>query len=171
MGIRTLLSRTFAALAVTFAVGLSVLLGASAAMAAAEFVEVNPSSVQAGNRVDVRASCGNNTNQARVESDAFGQVFLRPDNSGMLTGTVTVPANRAAGTYNVLLTCADGSTASTTLNVLSMARPTQGPATGAGGTASGMDGRTVLIGGLATVGIGGGLAMLAARRRRPGVRT
>ncbi|MEV0732983.1 hypothetical protein [Polymorphospora sp. NPDC050346] len=170
MGIRRLVSRTRTALAVTVATVCAVLLlGAPAALAQTVRIDLNPPTVQAGNRVGITASCGDNLNQARVESDAFGQVILQPEN-GVLTGAVTVPGSKAPGNYNVHLTCANGSTADTNLNVINQTRPTQGPAAGGGGMAGGLDGRTVLIGGLATLALGAGLALATARRRRGGAR-
>ncbi|KAB1934885.1 hypothetical protein F8271_22440, partial [Micromonospora sp. ALFpr18c] len=94
------------------------------------FVEVTPNSVPAGSRVTIRASCDNNNDrQANVHSDAFGHVMLRPDN-GFLKGEVTVPGTKEPGDYAVDLRCQNGQTASTTLNVLNMASPSKGPATG-----------------------------------------
>ena len=72
---------------------------------------MTPNSAQAGSRVNMRASCDNNNNrQADVHSDAFGRVMLRPDN-GFLTGSVTIPGNKAAGDYPVDLRCQNSNTA------------------------------------------------------------
>lgn len=129
------------------------------------FVEVTPNTAQAGSRVNIRASCDQaNNNQATVESQAFGRVVVRPNN-GFLTGSVTIPGNRAPGTFDVNLTCPNGNTAHTTLTVVNMSKPTQGPATGGGGTAGGFGGPMVLAGGLAVIVVGGGLWLLSARRR------
>ncbi|MEV0156619.1 hypothetical protein AB0H57_23225 [Micromonospora sp. NPDC050686] len=129
------------------------------------FVEVTPSSVQAGSRVNIRASCGNNNNrQATVRSDAFGgPVTLRPNN-GFLTGSATVPGNKQPGDFPVDLRCENGQTASTMLTVLNMAQPSKGPATGGGGTAGGGPGvgSVLLVGGLAAVAV---VAGFGARRR------
>ncbi|MFI6762382.1 hypothetical protein ACIBF5_24930 [Micromonospora sp. NPDC050417] len=151
-----------------------VALGAPAAPVAAAptptqasnaFVEVTPNTAQAGSRVNIRASCDQaNNNQAIVESQAFNRVVVRPNN-GFLTGQVTIPGNRAPGTFDVNLTCPNGNTAHTTLTVVNMSKPTQGPATGGGGTAGGFGGPMVLAGGLAVVVIGGGLWLMSARRR------
>ena len=51
---------------------------------------VNPSSIEAGFAVELRATCGDNVNPAFVHSTAFGSVTLVPDN-GVLTRNVTVP--------------------------------------------------------------------------------
>ncbi|MEV4201632.1 hypothetical protein [Micromonospora globbae] len=143
-----------------------VLVGAAPARAGENvFVEVTPNSVQAGSRVNIRASCDNNNNrQAQVESDAFGRVTVRPDN-GFLTGSVTVPANKEPGDYPVNLRCPNNNTASTTLTVLNMAQPSKGPATGGGGTAMGGTGRMLLIGGLAAAGAAVALGLAGGRRR------
>ncbi|MGW4465776.1 hypothetical protein [Micromonospora sp. NPDC004704] len=129
------------------------------------FVEVTPNTAQPGTRVNIRASCDQtNNNQATVESQAFGRVVVRPNN-GFLTGAVTIPGNRAPGTFDVNLTCPNGNTAHTTLTVVNMSKPTQGPATGGGGTAGGFGGPVVLAGGLAVILLGGGLWLFSARRR------
>ncbi|WDZ88231.1 hypothetical protein PVK37_31485 [Micromonospora cathayae] len=152
------------------------------------FVEVNPSTVQAGNRVNLRASCDNrNDQQAEVTSDAFGRVVLRPNNggsgtgrdndnggtsradSGFLTGAVTVPGSTAPGDYPVDLRCANGNRATTTLTVLNMTQPSKGPATGGGGTAGGRGaGSLLLVGGLVVAAVAAGLGVLGSRPRRPG---
>ncbi|WP_235944772.1 hypothetical protein [Verrucosispora sioxanthis] len=129
------------------------------------FVEVTPNSVQAGSRVNIRASCDNaNDRQAEVTSDAFDRVYLRPDN-GFLTGSVTVPGNKAAGDYPVHLRCDNGRTASTTLTVLNMDQPTKGPATGGGGTADRGTGSMLLLGGVATVTAMVIFGLFSSRRR------
>jgi hypothetical protein len=151
------------------------------------FVEVNPSTVQAGNRVNLRASCdARNDQQAEVTSDAFGRVVLRPtdgrsgtgpdDNggadradNGFLTGAVTVPGSIQPGDYPVDLRCANGNRASTVLTVLNMSQPSKGPATGGGGTAGGRGaGPLLLVGGLVAVAVVAGLGVLGGRPRRPG---
>lgn len=130
------------------------------------FVEVTPSSAQAGTRVSIRASCGNDNNrQASVQSDAFGRVMLRPDN-GFLTGAVTIPGNKQPGDFPVNLRCQNGNTATTTLTVLSMEQPSKGPATGGGGTAGGRGfGSLLLVGGLAAVAVAAGFGAFGDRRR------
>ncbi|MDG4799105.1 hypothetical protein [Micromonospora sp. WMMD980] len=131
------------------------------------FIEVTPNSVQAGSRVSLRAGCDtNNDRQAQVTSDAFGRVTLR-SNNGFLTGSVTVPGNKAPGDYPVNLDCANGGTASTMLTVLNMSQPSKGPATGGGGTAGGGrgTGSLLLVGGLVAVAV---VAGVGARRRTGG---
>ncbi|WP_230414895.1 hypothetical protein [Micromonospora tarapacensis] len=147
-------------------IGAFVLVGAAPARAGENtFVEVTPNSVQAGSRVHIRASCDNaNDRQAEVTSDAFDRVFLRPDN-GLLTGSVTVPGNKAAGDYPVHLRCDNDRTASTSLTVLNMDQPTKGPATGGGGTASRSTGSMLLLGGAATVAAAVVFGLVSSRRR------
>ncbi|MDG4756443.1 hypothetical protein [Micromonospora sp. WMMD710] len=130
------------------------------------FVEVTPNSVPAGSRVTIRASCDNNNDrQANVHSDAFGHVILRPDN-GFLKGEVTVAGTKEPGDYAVDLRCQNGQTASTTLNVLNMASPSKGPATGGGGTAGGRGtGSLLVLGGVALVATAVALGMAGGRRR------
>lgn len=170
-------------------IGVSVLIAATPARAGENvFVEVNPSTVQAGNRVNIRASCDNDNNrQAEVTSDAFGRVVLRPNNgrsntdgpdgtsrpgntnradSGFLTGAVTVPGNTQPGDYPVDLRCRNGNTATTVLTVLNMSQPTKGPATGGGGTAGGRGtGSLLLVGGLVTAAVAAGAGLLSRRRQ------
>ncbi|MFI6824349.1 hypothetical protein ACIBJE_25905 [Micromonospora sp. NPDC050187] len=152
------------------------------------FVEVRPSTVQAGSRVDLRASCDrNNDRQAEATSDAFGRVVLRPHDerwgggdpngngsdpngnradSGFLTGAVTIPPGTDPGDYPVELRCPNGNRASTVLTVLNMTQPSKGPATGSGGTSSGRGaGSLLLVGGLVTAAVVAGLGLFGSRRR------
>jgi hypothetical protein len=141
------------------------LVTAAPAHAAEVFIEVNPSTVEAGNQIGIRASCPDNNAAAIVRSDAFGQVTVSPQ-YGFLTATIRVPADREARTYAVRLTCAEGSEAVVNLYVVNKNRPTQGPATGFGGMA-GRDSGTLLIGvGLAAIIVGAGLGLITLRRRR-----
>jgi hypothetical protein len=138
------------------------------AQAADVFVEVNPNTVQAGFQVQIRASCGDDQSPAVVRSEAFGQVTVLPDN-GFLTATAVVPPNKRPREYRVRLSCPNGATASTTLVVVSMGRPTLGPATGGGGKAgAGRGGGFMITGGLAVLGVGAGVGLLVLRRRKAG---
>jgi hypothetical protein len=129
------------------------------------FVEVTPNTAQPGTSVNIRASCDQvNNRQATVDSQAFGQVVVRPNN-GFLTGTATIPGNQTPGTFGVSLSCPNGNTAQTTLTVINMSKPTQGPATGGGGTAGGFGGPLVLAGGLAMIALGAGVWLVSTRRR------
>ena len=141
------------------------LLGPTAAHAADVFVQVNPSTVQAGFMVGIRASCSENTAPATVESSAFGTVTAQPQN-GLLTAAALVPEGTQARTYRVKLNCPDGRNATTMLNVVAAGRPERGPATGFGGTA-GADGGPggLVLGGLATTALGAALGLVAVRRR------
>lgn len=162
------MSRRLAATALLLlAAGLPLLVPAPA-WAAEVFLEVNPSTVEAGRQVNIRASCDDNTVPARVESTAFAAAVTVGPRYGLLTTTVTIPADRTAGDYAVRLTCTGGRTATTTLHVLVATRPTRGPATGFGGTATGGEGRLLVGGGLATVAAGLVLALMTLRRRRAG---
>lgn len=150
-------------LAVTALAGL--LLGAAPARAAGVFVQVNPSTVEAGFLVGIKASCTSNTMPATVESPAFGTVTVQPQ-GGELTAAAMVPAQTAPGDYRVRLNCPDGKNAATSLNVVNPKRPTQGPATGFGGTSGGVDPGGLLVGGgLAATALGAVLGMVALRRR------
>jgi hypothetical protein len=143
----------------------AVLWGATPALADGAWIEVNPSSIQAGFQIGIRASCQDNLNPATVKSDAFAQITLLPEN-GFLVGAVTIPENTRARAYTVKLSCPNGSSATTTLNVIGMATPTHGPATGGGGTAPKDSGPLVVAGGLATLAVGAGVGVMALRRRR-----
>ncbi|MEV4756062.1 hypothetical protein AB0J86_13240 [Micromonospora sp. NPDC049559] len=162
---------TFVARATAATIAAAALLGdpvSASSQSGNTFVEVNPNTAEAGSRVSIRASCGDtNTRQANVQSDAFGRVIVRPDN-GFLTGAVTIPGSRSPGTFGVNLNCPNGNTASTTITVVNMSKPSQGPATGAGGTAGTGMGPVVLGAGLAAVAAAVGLGV-AARRRRAGM--
>lgn len=162
--------RLVRAIAVAALTAASLLLPATAAHAADVFIEVTPSTVQAGNQVNIRASCGdNNLSAATATSDAFGEVTLTPQD-GFLVATVVIPANTPARNFRVKLTCPNGRTATTALMVINMTQPTRGPATGGGGTAGGGRGTLVLTGGLAALAVGAAVGIVALRRRRAGAR-
>lgn len=144
--------------------GTLALPAAAAARGTEVFVEVTPSTVQAGEQVQIQASCDGNDRQARVRSDAFGQVSVRPDN-GLLTGTATVPDRKPPNTYDVVLNCPNNVTANTTVTVVNMSKATRGPATGAGGTADGGVSPFILTGGLGVVAVGAGVALIVRGRR------
>ncbi|MFY1632679.1 hypothetical protein ACN27F_05200 [Solwaraspora sp. WMMB335] len=164
-------ARTAAGAAATVAAVAGVLLVAVPARAADVFIELNPSTVESGYLVGIRASCTENTQPATVESDAFGSVEVRPQ-FDFLTAAVTVPAGTEAGSYRVRLRCPDDRVATTTLYVLDPTRPSRGPATGFGGTAgepgSGdQDAGGVLAGvGVVALAAGGLLGLVTLRRRR-----
>jgi hypothetical protein len=128
------------------------------------FVQVTPSTVQAGDQVEIQASCDGNDEAATVRSDAFGRTSVSPNN-GVLTGMATVPDRKTPNTYDVVLTCPNQNTASTTLTVVNMSKATRGPATGAGGSAGGTVSPLVLTGGLGAVAVGAGLALVVRARR------
>jgi hypothetical protein len=134
------------------------------------FVQANPNTIQAGYQVGILASCGEGLNPAKVESRAFGEITLNPSQgTRFLSGSATVPSDTRPDEYKVDLHCANGSTATTDLFVLGMARPTRGPSTGGGGTATAdgpMDNLApVLIGGASAVAVAVGLGLLFTRRR------
>lgn len=154
-------------LALTSGVALSlVLLSPQPARADGAWVEVNPSSIQAGYKVGIRGSCQENLNDATAKSDAFGTVKMAPQD-GFVVAAVTVPPETNPRGYAVKLSCANGSTASTTMYVIGMDHPSKGPATGGGGTAaSGTRSLMLTGGGLAALAAAGALGLLALRRRR-----
>ncbi|GIF76553.1 hypothetical protein [Asanoa siamensis] len=173
--------------AITLAAWIVVLTGAPALAAPAPtptptvdavpegvFVEVNPSTAEAGQIVGIRASCTEadddppgDTEAAIVESTAFGEVTVQPQ-FGHLTGAVTIPAETRARSYRVVLDCPGLFTGSadTTINVLNDVRPSRGPATGFGGTAGDDNSTLVLTGGAVALTAGLVLGVLNLRRRR-----
>lgn len=169
-------TRRAAAVPVVVLAATGALLFAAPARAADVYVQLTPSTVEAGYLVGIRASCRSNWHPATVESEAFGSVTVHPQD-GFLTGTATVPAQTRSGTYRVKLHCPEGPSASTMLTVTAARHsphpqppprpnPSRGPATGFGGTAGGPDvGALLLPGGLGLTVAGLSLAMVATRRR------
>ena len=148
--------------------GLLVLfLGPTPARAAAIYLEVNPSTVPAGDQVGLRASCTDNIKPASVSSGLFGTVAVNPE-FGLLTATVTVPATTKPGDYKIDLHCPDNKTASATLHVVAKVQPAQGPATGGGGMAPGRYAPMLIGSGLVIFGAGLALGIVSLRRRRIG---
>ena len=126
-----------AALAALF-LGLAVLFLGAPASADAVFLEVNPSTVQAGDEVGLRASCTDNLKSATVSSGAFTRkVTVSRTSGGFLQAVVRVPAGTKPGDYRIDLTCSDRTKASATVHVVAKVAPSRGPATGGGGTAPG----------------------------------
>jgi hypothetical protein len=146
-----------------------VLATAVPARAGDVFVEVSPTTVQAGYVVGIRASCPDNSQPATVESPAFGLVTAQPQH-GVLTAAAMVADRTRPDSYRVKLTCPGGETATTTLGVLRGGHPQKGPATGFGGAAGDDPGTLLVTGGLATTVAGVVLGLCTLRRRRDGVR-
>ncbi|MEV4756588.1 hypothetical protein AB0J86_15945 [Micromonospora sp. NPDC049559] len=144
---------------------LAVLLGAAPAAAADTFVRLDPDTVQAGYRVEIKASCRVNTQAATVESAAFGGVTVYPQ-AGFLVGSATVPHTTRADTYRVRLSCPDGRSATTRLVVVAGDMPWRGPATGFGGGGGVDPGKLILAGGVGTTALGVALGIVTLRRRR-----
>ena len=130
-------------------------------------METNPSTAPAGDEIGLRASCTDNLQDATVSADPFGTVTVKPS-FGFLTATTTVPANTRPGDYQVTLRCPDAQTATSVLHVVARVEPTQGPATGGGGTAPGRSAPMWIGSGLAAIAAGLVLAVVSARRRRLG---
>ncbi|MCU7723009.1 hypothetical protein ODJ79_04715 [Actinoplanes sp. KI2] len=148
--------------------GLFVLLfGAAPARAAAIYLEVNPSTVPAGDQVGLRASCTDNLKPASVSSGLFGTVAVNPE-FGLLTATVTIPGGAKPGDYKIDLHCPDNKSASATLHVVAKVEPAQGPATGGGGMAPERYAPMLIGSGLVIFGAGVALGLISLRRRRVG---
>ncbi|WP_328466255.1 hypothetical protein OHA21_45780 [Actinoplanes sp. NBC_00393] len=134
--------------------------------AAAPFVELNPSTVPAGDDISLRASCDDSLDPATVTAEPIGEVTVQPE-FGFLTANVTVPADTEPGDYPVALRCPEGGgNATATLHVVARVEPTRGPATGGGGTAPGATASILIGGGLAAMAAGLALAVASSRRRR-----
>jgi hypothetical protein len=144
-----------------------VLIDVSPAQAAGVFVEVNPSTVRAGDQIGIRASCDDNLKAATVTADPTGAIVVSP-RYGFLTATARVPESTDAGDYEVSLKCPDGKTAKSTLHVVVKVEPVRGPATGGGGTAPGRPAPFLIGGGLVALAAGLALSVVATRRRRLG---
>lgn len=154
----------------TAAVGVmatSATLAATApAYASGEWIEVKPSTVQAGFAVTVTANCGDNLTPAKISSEAFGEQLAVPRN-GLLSADMTVSKDKKPGSFLVKVNCPNGRVATTKLHVLAMAAPPRGPDTGGGGLAGGINpGQGLLVAGLATLAAGGVLGFVRMRRRR-----
>jgi hypothetical protein len=156
------LMRTFVPAVVA---GLAIALtGASPAAAAAVFVELNPSTVRAGDEIALRASCDENLKAATVRGEPLGTVTVAPE-FGFLTATVRVPIDTEAGDYPVALTCPDGGKATAVLHVVAHVEPSRGPATGFGGTAGDFPAPLLIGAGLAIALAGLALGAVSLRRR------
>ena len=140
---------------------------APAARAAAIYLEINPSTVPAGDEVGLRASCDDNLKAASASSALFGTVPVKPQ-YGLLTATVLVPSTTKPGDYRVDLHCPDKKSASATLHVVAKVEPARGPATGGGGTAPERYAPMLIGSGLAVIGAGVVLGLMTLRRRRVG---
>jgi hypothetical protein len=159
------------------ALGTSVLLGATPAAGALApspstspaqnpFVEANPSTTRAGDEITLRASCIENLANATVTGSPFGTVTVKPDHN-FLTAKTVIPTTTEVGDYQLRLTCPDNKTTATgVLHVVARVEPTQGPATGGGGTAPGRNSPLLIGGGLAAVALGLVLAAASVVRRR-----
>ncbi|MFK3984064.1 hypothetical protein ACI2K4_27305 [Micromonospora sp. NPDC050397] len=141
-----------------------VLLTPAPALAGDVYVQVTPTTVEAGHMIGIRASCSDNTEPATVESPAFGTVTAQPQD-GLLTAAALVPEGTQADRFRVRLNCPDGRNASTNLNVVAGGWPKRGPATGFGGSAGPDTGDLLLGGGIAVTLLGAVLGMVALRRR------
>jgi hypothetical protein len=159
---RTPVPAALAALALALPV---VLIDRSPARAAAVFVETNPSTVRSGDEFGIRASCDDNLKAATVTTEPTGAIVVSP-RYGFLTATARVPATTDAGDYDVNLECPDGSKAKSTMHVVVKVEPARGPATGGGGTAGDGPAPLLIGSGLAVLGAGLALSVVAMRRRR-----
>jgi len=150
------------------AAAITLILAAPAS--ASTILLISPSTVQPGFPVMISATCDANTNPAIVTSKAFGTITLLPSN-GKLRTSVTIPASTRPATYDVSLTCADGSTTTNTFTVergtpAFTQMPNVGPATGGGEMAASTGARIAAFGGIGAIAIGIGVWIATARRRR-----
>jgi hypothetical protein len=125
---------------------------------------VSPETVKPGGRVTFSTVCADGVKSADVAGTTLGLSSRIPMEAGKSPGSfsvsVDVPATVSAGTYNVSIDCADGSSTLVRLVI----SPTGGVPTGGGSTAQGPN-RTLMAagGGLLLVGAAGALVL----RRRP----
>ncbi|MEV4516843.1 hypothetical protein AB0K00_48800 [Dactylosporangium sp. NPDC049525] len=124
---------------------------------------VTPETVKPGGRVTFSTVCAEGVKSADVAGTTLGLAARIPMEAGKSPGTfsvaVDIPTTTSAGTYNVSIDCADGSSSVVQLVV----SPTGGVPTGGGSTAQAPN-RTLMAagGGLLLVGAAGALAL---RRR------
>ncbi len=124
---------------------------------------VTPETVKPGGRVTFSTVCAEGVKSADVAGTTLGLPARIPMEAGKSPGSfsvaVDIPATTSAGTYNVSIDCADGSSSLVKLVV----SPTGGVPTGGGSTAQGPN-RTLMAagGGLLLVGAAGALML---RRR------
>jgi hypothetical protein len=132
------------------------------------YLEVIPSTVQAGKSISLRANCIDNLQKATVHAALFKTVTLKY-NGPILTGNAAIPATTQPGDYQLTLDCEDKTGAATkVLHVVARVEPNQGPATGGGGTAPGRNAPLLMGGGAVALIVGLMLAVAALRRRRFG---
>ena len=133
---------------------------------------LSPTSINAGFKIRILATCGENLNPAFVTSRAFGTVTLIADH-GILSQNVTISTKITPGVYAVDLRCASGQRSSAELTVLnSHGRPNghHGPDTGGGEMAASTGSKLALGGGLLAIIAGAGLWLASMSRRRTSMR-
>jgi hypothetical protein len=130
------------------------------------FLEVRPSTAPVGDQITLRANCLDNSKNATVSGGPFDTVTVTPSN-GYLTAKAVIPTTADLGAYQLLLTCPDNTTKATaTMHVVTRVQPSQGPATGGGGTAPGRNAPLLMGGGAAALVLGLVLAVATVIRRR-----
>jgi LPXTG-motif cell wall-anchored protein len=135
-----------------------------------EYLRVTPSTIQAGFQIEIEGYCGDNLNQATVKSDAFGTVTITPvpqplTGKYLHRGTATIPTDKPARAYAVVMTCPSQQSATTTLNVVNYSVPSLGPNSGGGALAD----NSLPANGFTLAGIGAlalGSLLLLLRRRK-----
>ena len=125
----------------------------------------------AGDEVGLRASCTDNLKAATVTADAVRHGHRQARASASSPRPPGCRPTTKAGDYPVTLNCPDGQKATSTLHVVAKVEPTQGPATGGGGTAPGRSAPMMIGGGARRdrrrPGAGGGRPAAPAPRLRP----
>jgi hypothetical protein len=137
-----------------------------AAAYAAAGVTASPSTVSAGERTTVRASCRSDASSAKLRGTwmhSLSRTAMAADTSqgpGSFIETVSIPAGTRPGTYDISVACSTGQGGMTKLTVASG----RAPATGGGSTSTGVSGALLLTGlALLTIAV---LYGLATRRRK-----
>jgi hypothetical protein len=144
------------------------------AQASASPVDITPNPSAAGTSTTFAVNCSSLTAAGKASSATLIGTSLglsehipmqASTHAGEFVTTVTLPAIIKAGTYQPVIDCSDGVTASAVLTVTAV--PAVAPATGDGTTATAADARLTAIG-LALLGLGAvsGAAVITRRRLR-----
>ena len=146
------------------ALAVAALTAPAPAHAEGVFVEVNPSTIQAGFQVAIRASCGDALNNAKVHSEAFGTVTVEPVNV-YLIAAATVPEHTRGRRLQREADLPEPADRHHHAVGGQPRQPEHGPNTG-GGALAGDSGATLIGAGAAAIGLGLGVLLLSRRRGR-----
>jgi hypothetical protein len=151
----------------------ALVLGAVPASAAGPAIDVTPSTAAPGTSVTFAVTCGSSAPSATVFGTTLGlpeQIPMQAStHAGEFVTTVSLPASISPGTYTPAIDCSNGTSGTATLVVNAVpVTPSGVPLTGDGATSTTMGGPFGTAG-IALVGLGVLLGVIAAfRRKRPG---